>query len=49
MWVFFFFFFFFNTNFVFVATLMLFGPTLFRQNYPEDPLGETWVGSFWLF
>ena len=23
------------------------GPTLFSQNYPEDPLGITWVGCFW--
>ena len=25
---------------------MSFGPILFWQNYPEDPVGETWVGSF---
>ena len=28
---------------------MSFGPTVFRQNYPEDPLGEIYIGSFWLF
>ena len=28
---------------------MSFGPTHFSQNYAEDPLGLTWVGSFWLF
>ena len=28
---------------------MSFGPILFSQNYPDDPVGETLVDYFWLF
>ena len=42
---------FFNANFYFflVATLIIKYRFIISQNYPEDPFGETWVGSIWLF